>query len=65
MQANYRVIGFYDGGSTEMETFETETQARQWLEGYTRQGDWGGYESFICYEIASDDELWCIENEDS
>lgn len=44
-------------GSVELGTFPTETEARAFVAGYTRAGDWGGY-TFIHIENPVTGEAW-------
>lgn len=50
----FRVMG---EGSVELATFPTETEARAFVDGYTRLGDWGGY-TFIHIENPVTGEAW-------
>lgn len=40
---NYTALGLSDSGHVELESHYTETECREWIRGYTRHGDFGGY----------------------
>ena len=41
----YQVIGNYSEESeTLLEEFDLQSEATAWVKGYTRSGDWGGYD---------------------
>jgi hypothetical protein len=39
----YTVLGLSDSGNVELSDHYTESQCRDFIKGYTRFGNWGGY----------------------
>jgi hypothetical protein len=56
MADTYAVLGFSDtlDTPTVLYTSESATEADRWRSGYTRWGDWGGYDSLALYEVGPD-----------
>lgn len=49
----YTILGFdAQGDYTPLQEADTEHEARSWVEGYTRHGDWGGYSNLNIYDKA-------------
>jgi hypothetical protein len=55
--AKFKIYGDY-GYTTEnlMEEFDTYEEARRWVDGYTRWGDFGGYDVIEIARFAEDGE---------
>jgi len=56
MADTYAILGFsYTLDTpTVLHTSDSATEADRWRDGYTRWGDWGGYESLALYEVSPD-----------
>jgi len=56
MADTYAVLGFSDtlDTPTVLHTSDSSTEADRWRDGYTRWGDWGGYDSLALYEVGPD-----------
>ena len=56
MADTYAVLGFSDtlDTPTVLHTSYSATEADRWRDGYTRWGDWGGYDSLALYEVGPD-----------
>ena len=54
MADTYAVLGFSDtlDTPTVLYTSDSDADAERWREGYTRWGDWGGYDSLALFEVA-------------
>lgn len=40
----YKAIGVSRTGDVELQDFNTETECREWVRGYVKGGDFGGYD---------------------
>tara|TARA_R110000751_G_scaffold75348_1_gene151920 strand:+ start:65 stop:313 length:249 start_codon:yes stop_codon:yes gene_type:complete len=56
MADTYAVLGFSDtlDTPTVLHTSHSATDCDSWLDGYTRWGDWGGYDSLAMFEVGPD-----------
>lgn len=54
MADTYAILGFADDMETPVNLceFDTYTEADDWVTGYTRWGDWGGYDTLALYEVS-------------
>ena len=53
MADTYVILGFASDLSKPvvLYTSDSATQANDWRNGYTRWGDWGGYDTLALYEV--------------
>jgi hypothetical protein len=56
MADTYAILGFSDTLDGPVVLYESDSYGAcdRWREGYTRQGDWGGYDTLALYEIGPD-----------
>jgi|TARA_B110000908_G_C10118931_1_gene386667 hypothetical protein len=56
MADTYAILGFSDtlDTPTVLHTSDSATDCDRWRDGYTRWGDWGGYDSLALYEVGPD-----------
>ena len=56
MSDTYAILGFSDtlDTPTVLYTSDSASEADRWRSGYTRWGDWGGYESLALFEVGPD-----------
>jgi hypothetical protein len=53
MSDTYAIIGFSDSAApVVLYESDSDGDCARWRDGYTRAGDWGGYDSLALYEIA-------------
>ena len=66
MSDTYAILGL-SGSSAPVVLYESNNcgDCERWKEGYTRQGDWGGYESLALYEVAPYQSAETIAKQDS
>jgi hypothetical protein len=67
MSDTYAILGFFDTPSAPVVLYESDSfsDCKRWKEGYTKQGDWGGYEALALYEIGQHQSAETIVKEDS
>jgi len=44
MKSTYTALGLSNTGHVELSEHNSQTHCREWIQSYTRWGDWGGYD---------------------
>ena len=67
MADTYAILGFSDTLDGPVVLYESDsyTDCDRWVQGYTRWGDWGGYDTLSLYEIGPDQTSLTIAWRDS
>lgn len=67
MADTYAVLGWADdlNEPVVLYTSDSYTQCDTWRDGYTRWGDWGGYDMLALYEVGPDQSEDSIHRHDS
>lgn len=67
MPDKYAILGFAQNMKNPVVLYESESaiDCENWQSGYTRFGDWGGYDAMALYEIAPYQSADTIHNFDA
>lgn len=67
MADTYAILGFSNDDSTPVVLHESDSmsECERWQSGYTRFGDWGGYDMLALYEIAPNQTAKTIHKHDA
>ena len=67
MADTYAILGFAPdlSGPVVLYASDSYTQCDTWREGYTRRGDWGGYDMLALYEVGPEQRPHSIHKQDS
>ena len=67
MADTYAILGMsYDTETpTVLYTSDSYSEADRWRDGYTRWGDWGGYDSLALFEVGPDQTAHTIHLHDA
>ena len=63
----YAVLAFSNDLESPVVLWESDSysEAEDWVQGYTRFGDWGGYDEMALYEVAPYESVDTIHTQDS
>mgnify|MGYP001590251606 FL=1 len=67
MADTYVILAFASDLESPVVLWESESygEAQDWVKGYTRFGNWGGYDSLALYEISTTESVNTIHTQDS
>ena len=54
MADTYAILGVSDSEPVLLHHTESCDDAAQWIKGYTKQGDYGGYDAIALYEVGQE-----------